>query len=104
MKRECKIQRFIRADEPAASGTGRGTLRRLTWKRCRSRHCCSTRRASTHRRASQLRHGLTAREAEVLSWVAAGKTNRDIAEILGMSPRTANKHLERILAPIRACR
>lgn len=41
-------------------------------------------------------HGLTARESEVLSWLAAGKTNRDIGEILGMSPRTVNKHLERI--------
>lgn len=39
---------------------------------------------------------LTARESEVLSWVARGKTNRDIAEILGMSPRTVNKHLEHI--------
>jgi DNA-binding CsgD family transcriptional regulator len=32
----------------------------------------------------------------VLLWVAKGKTNRDIAEILGMSPRTVNKHLEHI--------
>jgi DNA-binding NarL/FixJ family response regulator len=39
---------------------------------------------------------LTAREGEVLHWLAGGKTNRDIAEILGMSPRTVNKHLERI--------
>lgn len=39
---------------------------------------------------------LTNRESEVLSWVAKGKTNRDIAEILGMSPRTVNKHLEHI--------
>lgn len=39
---------------------------------------------------------LTHRESEVLSWVAKGKTNRDIAEILGMSPRTVNKHLEHI--------
>lgn len=39
---------------------------------------------------------LTPREAEVLSWLAKGKTNRDIAEILGMSPRTVNKHLEHI--------
>jgi len=36
---------------------------------------------------------LTRRESEVLSWLAKGKTNRDIAEILGMSPRTVNKHL-----------
>lgn len=39
---------------------------------------------------------LTARESEVLSWVARGKTNRDIADILGMSPRTVNKHLEHV--------
>ena len=39
---------------------------------------------------------LTPRETEVLSWLAKGKTNRDIGDILGMSPRTVNKHLEHI--------
>jgi len=39
---------------------------------------------------------LTPREADVLYWAALGKTNRDIADILGMSPRTANKHLEHV--------
>ena len=39
---------------------------------------------------------LTQREMDVLQWVACGKTNRDVAEILGMSPRTVNKHLEHI--------
>lgn len=39
---------------------------------------------------------LTPRELEVLTWVAKGKTNRDIGDILGMSPRTVNKHLEHI--------
>ena len=39
---------------------------------------------------------LTAREREVLEWVAAGKTNRDIAAILGARSRTIEKHLERI--------
>lgn len=39
---------------------------------------------------------LTQRETEVLTWLAKGKTNRDIADILGMSPRTVNKHLEHI--------
>ena len=38
--------------------------------------------------------GLTERESEVLYWIANGKTNREVAEILGMSPRTVNKHLE----------
>jgi len=40
---------------------------------------------------------LTAREAEVLHWVARGKTNRDIGDILGASPRTVTKHMEHIL-------
>ena len=39
---------------------------------------------------------LTAREAEVLHWVAKGKTNRDIGEILGSSPKTVTKHLEHV--------
>ncbi len=39
---------------------------------------------------------VTGREAEVLLWVAQGKSNRDIGEILGLSPRTVNKHLETI--------
>ena len=39
---------------------------------------------------------LTTREAEVLYWVAKGKTNRDIGDILGMSPATVKKHLEHV--------
>ena len=39
---------------------------------------------------------LTAREAEVLYWVVKGKVNRDIGDILGTSPATVKKHLERI--------
>ena len=44
--------------------------------------------------------GLTVREAEVLSWLSKGKTNRDIAQILGLSPRTVDKHLEQIYAKL----
>lgn len=39
---------------------------------------------------------LTRREREVLEWVAAGKSNRDIAQILGTRPRTVEKHLEHV--------
>ncbi|MFC3606824.1 response regulator [Stutzerimonas tarimensis] len=42
------------------------------------------------------RYQLTSREVEVLRWVAYGKTNRDIGDILGLSPRTVNKHLEHV--------
>src|SRR5690349_12828627 len=48
--------------------------------------------------ASEL--GLTTRESEVLSWLAKGKTNRDIAQILGLSPRTVDKHLEQIYSKL----
>jgi DNA-binding NarL/FixJ family response regulator len=40
--------------------------------------------------------GLTSREAEVLLWISYGKPNRVISEILTISPRTVNKHLEQI--------
>lgn len=39
---------------------------------------------------------LTPREAEVFCWLARGKTNAEIGFILGMSPRTVQKHLEHI--------
>jgi DNA-binding response OmpR family regulator/DNA-binding CsgD family transcriptional regulator len=44
----------------------------------------------------QKHFGLTSREAEVLYWLSQGKSNRDIAEILGISTRTAHKHLEHV--------
>lgn len=43
---------------------------------------------------------LTPREAEVLYWVIHGKTNRDIGDILGGSPRTVNKHLEHVFTKL----
>ncbi|MDB5801493.1 MAG: two component transcriptional regulator, LuxR family [Rhodocyclales bacterium] len=39
---------------------------------------------------------LTQKEAEVLYWVIKGKTNKDIGDILGSSPRTVHKHLEHV--------
>jgi DNA-binding CsgD family transcriptional regulator len=39
---------------------------------------------------------LTARECDVLQWLACGKTDADIAALLSISPRTVHKHLEHI--------
>ena len=39
---------------------------------------------------------LTTREHEVLRWLASGKTDRDIGDILGISRRTVHKHLQHI--------
>lgn len=47
-------------------------------------------------RQLQSRLGLTEREAEVLLWISYGKSNADISEVLLISPRTVQKHLERI--------
>jgi len=50
--------------------------------------------------AMSLSFKLTAREAEVLYWVVKGKINRDIGDILGASPATVKKHLERVYAKL----
>jgi len=55
---------------------------------------------SDERDTLKLKLTLTQREAEVLLWIARGKSNRDIAEILMLSPRTVNKHLEQIYAKL----
>jgi len=44
--------------------------------------------------------GLSAREAEVLLWIARGKPNKDVSDILGISPRTVNKHLEQVFTKL----
>ena len=40
---------------------------------------------------------LTKREREILSWIARGKTSREIAQALVVSPYTVRKHTEHIL-------
>jgi DNA-binding CsgD family transcriptional regulator len=44
--------------------------------------------------------GLTRREIDVLTWVAAGKTNAETAELLSIAPGTVKKHLEHIYAKL----
>jgi len=44
--------------------------------------------------------GLTRRQAEVLYWVAEGKTDWEISAILGVSARTVQKHVEHIFTKL----
>ena len=50
--------------------------------------------------AMALSFKLTPKEAEVLYWVVKGKINRDIGDIVGSSPMTVKKHLERVFAKL----
>ncbi|TXS95730.1 response regulator transcription factor [Parahaliea maris] len=43
---------------------------------------------------------LTARESEVLYWLANGKSNKEIGAILEISARTVNKHLEQVFTKL----
>ena len=45
-------------------------------------------------------HGLTDRETEVLKWVSEAKSDAEIAIILGISRRTVNHHVSRILRKV----
>jgi CheY-like chemotaxis protein/DNA-binding CsgD family transcriptional regulator len=55
---------------------------------------------AAHTTALAAQFSLTTREAEVLLWLSRGKTNRDIGDILGMAPRTVNKHLEHVFGKL----
>jgi DNA-binding CsgD family transcriptional regulator len=48
----------------------------------------------------EVRFGLTPREAEVLIWVAQGKTNPEVATILGIRPYTVRTHLEHVFSKL----
>jgi putative nucleotidyltransferase with HDIG domain len=54
----------------------------------------------THRRPGAWPNGLTDRELEVLRLLATGRSNRQIAAVLTVSPRTAEHHVQHIYAKI----
>jgi DNA-binding CsgD family transcriptional regulator len=53
-------------------------------------------------KAQALDHSLTPRELEVLGWVAKGKTAQDTAQILGISKRTVDEHVQTIIRKLGA--
>lgn len=90
------------AKSPAASCPRIRNCGSITWaKRRRTSFCCgSPGSPAPHYPEFTSELGLTTREGEVLAWLSKGKTNRDIAQILGLSPRTVDKHLEQIYAKL----
>lgn len=64
-------------------------------------HSCTTKRqplepAPVEARVASANVRLTPRQDEILSLVAAGRSDKEIATRLGLTPRTISKHLERI--------
>lgn len=65
--------------------------------------CASANRIDRSLPSAAQRWGLSAREREVAQWLSAGKADRDIADILAISPRTVHKHLQRIYEKLGVC-
>ncbi len=94
-------------DECTGGAEGPEALRPLVLRRGRARllvHCLPNPRSGEHRLVLQKEHAdkpaLTTREHEVLHWIKAGKTNTEIALILGISPGTVKVHVEHILSKL----
>src|SRR5215207_370922 len=103
-------QRLLREFFPAAAG-GRLPTALAEWLESDGAgpliRRCGTRRLTVERADGALlleeRHEhvqLTAREREVLAWVARGKTNAEIARQLWLAPSTVRKHLENVYAKL----
>ena len=43
---------------------------------------------------------LTRREVEILTWIARGKSNADIAQIVGISPHTVDTYCRRVMSKL----
>lgn len=52
--------------------------------------------------ARPARGGVTDRECQILRWIREGKSNQQIAEVLGISPLTVKNHVQKILRKLGA--
>jgi DNA-binding NarL/FixJ family response regulator len=60
-------------------------------------HCVPESPSSPESFARLVQTGLTPRECEVLTLVAEGRRNADIARVLAISPKTVGKHVDNLL-------
>jgi DNA-binding CsgD family transcriptional regulator len=76
-----------------------GTIKKHFKQSYQNTEAASARATAT---GPSLQHRLTDREGEIGLWLSEGKTNTEIASIIGISPRTVEKHVENILAKLGA--
>ncbi|MPY97732.1 MAG: hypothetical protein GEU97_06965 [Actinophytocola sp.] len=89
---------------PTSEPAGTGVIRSLGWRCCCSptagrtpRRRRSARRWQASRRTGSPSSGcMPPRECEVLALIAAGRTNREVAEALVISERTVHRHVSNI--------
>lgn len=84
----CIVLRFKDADVVLT----KREIRNLEWA-CNKSHCTYSK---LRRRETRQTIALTSREKEVLTWVARGKSNSVIADIIGISQHTVNGYLRRV--------
>jgi DNA-binding NarL/FixJ family response regulator len=97
------VRAVLNGETPLDQGLAMSLLRRLGEQEEAARSTPSSRSpqpTSRERAATSLPDALTPREMEVLSRIALGETNRQIAEELHISLSTVKRHLERILSKL----
>ena len=47
---------------------------------------------------------LTKREIEIIQWIACGKSSKEIARVLNISPRTVETHLSNVKNKLNCCK
>ncbi len=98
LHRHCEDYQIAGQLPPSLSQPGSGlTMRRFDERGREDLHfIVLEEKAPSPNPGALLSLGLTPREAEVLFWIAQGKSNPDIATILGAAVRTVHKHVENI--------
>ena len=94
---EAAAPAFAGAPFHFATAAGRLTLRAMLSSRTGPPSLLVEQHIDRRSFANQPSLGLTARQGEVLFWICQGKSNAEIAIILGLSIRTVHKHVQAIL-------
>ena len=98
--RACTCARIAMRAPWRSSARSRPPRRSSAASRCSARAAQLSRVARGRGEESEPWHPLTTREFEVARKIVAGRTNAELAEELGISPKTANSHVEHILAKL----